>query len=165
MLPPTSDNLGEYGSAPTDSDECTLKAGCYRFPLDFTHKIPHVALWDLPGFDSEAFRSDTYFEHPEITLYAFDCLILVISERLKHSDRKLLEEAKEWNMPVILAVNQFDKSIEGEKHKQENDKQCRLTETEYEELIDYKVCQKKKRNTTKNSGTWCNRHILCISIY
>lgn len=160
MLPPISDAKGEYESAPIDCIECTQQARRYRFPPNFF--FPFVALWDLPGFDSEAFPTDTYFQNPHIMLYAFDCLILVVGARLKNSDLKLLEEAKQWNMPVLLVVNQCDRSIEGEKRKQIARGRRPLTEEEYREIMDNTV-QRIKTRIQEQINRPAEIDIYCVS--
>lgn len=104
--------------------------------------------------------SNGHLENPNITLYAFDGLILVCGERLKRSGLKLLDEAKQWDMPVLLVINQYDRSIEGEKRKEIALKNRSLTENKYRELLNTTIHRIRTRvqeqlNRSDEIGIFC----------
>lgn len=142
-LPPADKFTSETSSAPTDCFECTMEAQRYRFPLSF--RIPNIAIWDLPGYGTPAFPSGGYFENSNITLYAFDFLILICRSTLNEFDLQLLKECHQWKVPVAVLINQVDGAIEGEKQKEEAKKKASLTEAEYGKIVHDTVCRIKEK--------------------
>jgi GTP-binding protein EngB required for normal cell division len=94
----------EPDSATVGEIETTASVKSYWF-----RNNDYVVLWDLPGAGTTQHPSATYFE--DKALFAFDCLIIVSSERLLEVDIQIAVEATKRNVPVFFVRNKFDNSF------------------------------------------------------
>lgn len=65
--------------------------------------LKHLILYDLPGAGTTGHLSHTYF--CDKRLYVFDCLLLVMSERIRETDLAIAKLAEEMGTPVVYVRN------------------------------------------------------------
>eukprot|EP01133_Synstelium_polycarpum_P004095 gene4095-4775_t len=100
----------DSGAAPVGETETTSTTTPYPHP-----NYPHIVFWDLPGAGTNNHSANDYFEQK--CLYAFDCLIVVCSDRFMEIDLDIAYQAVQWGVPVFFVRNMFDKSLESRKRR------------------------------------------------
>ncbi len=71
--------------------------------------FPYIALWDLPGGGNMDYQSTTYFE--DQLLYAFDCLLLLMTDRFTEVDFHIINQACHFQIPIVLVITKVDREI------------------------------------------------------
>ncbi|KZT00044.1 uncharacterized protein LAESUDRAFT_576400 [Laetiporus sulphureus 93-53] len=87
---------GQDGAAPTGSTETTLEIG--RYP-DSNPDTPFV-WYDIPGAGTLTVPAAQYFN--DQGLYIFDCIIVVIGERITEIDIAIMQNASLYNIPTYI---------------------------------------------------------------
>ena len=100
------------GPAKIGQVECTKEYQKYVHP-----QCKHLVLWDLPGAGSVTHGGRTYFK--DKALYAFDCLIIVMADRLMHLDLHLINVASMYGLPTVLVRTKIDQDFEGKRRRVE----------------------------------------------
>ena len=105
-------------AAEIDIVECTDVVKGYPHP-----DLEHLVLYDLPGAGTTNQPAETYF--CDKRFYVFDCLFLVMSERIRQNDLVFAKFAQEMDTPVIFVRNKTKSDFETmqDKHKDKEDKE------------------------------------------
>lgn len=85
--------------------EGTVYIKKYIYP---TH--PHVALWDFPGAGSKRQPVENYFERNLI--YAFDCILILSSERFVQVDFDIAKKALDYKRPCAFVRTKADIALQ-----------------------------------------------------
>eukprot|EP01054_Gregarina_sp_Poly1_P003386 Gregarina_sp_Poly_1__3385@NODE_1978_length_2942_cov_217_412174_g1274_i0_p1_GENE_NODE_1978_length_2942_cov_217_412174_g1274_i0NODE_1978_length_2942_cov_217_412174_g1274_i0_p1_ORF_typecomplete_len347_score43_21IIGP/PF05049_13/7_6e50MMR_HSR1/PF01926_23/0_0004RsgA_GTPase/PF03193_16/0_0082RsgA_GTPase/PF03193_16/5_9e03FeoB_N/PF02421_18/0_024AIG1/PF04548_16/0_026Tropomyosin/PF00261_20/0_022Tropomyosin/PF00261_20/5_3e03Roc/PF08477_13/0_2Roc/PF08477_13/2_2e03Dynamin_N/PF00350_23/0_19ABC_tran/PF00005_27/8 len=97
---------GASGSAADGLVETTDKVRSYQDPVP-RFKI----LWfDFPGGGTLRVSGATYFLNQ--ALYVFDCVIVVIGDRILEDDISILQNSKSWNIPTFIVRSRADITIQ-----------------------------------------------------
>uniref|UniRef100_A0AC34RN46 IRG-type G domain-containing protein n=1 Tax=Panagrolaimus sp. JU765 TaxID=591449 RepID=A0AC34RN46_9BILA len=119
-------------AAKVDIVECTETVGRYPHPM-----LKHLILYDLPGAGTIEHPSHTYF--CDKRLYVFDCLLLVMSERIRETDLAIARLAQEMGTPVVFVRN-----------KALNDLNTMRQKTEFKNLEEKKLIELTMAKIKKN---------------
>jgi GTP-binding protein EngB required for normal cell division len=97
------------------SSQYAAKVGEVETTMGLPQKYPcpdkeFVVLWDLPGGGTKANPAANYFN--DKCCFAFDCLVIVTSNRFSEIDLEVARMAKEWSVPVFFVRNKSDADIE-----------------------------------------------------
>ncbi|OWA49942.1 putative Interferon-inducible GTPase 1 [Hypsibius exemplaris] len=84
-----------------DDRETTNVVTPYRHP-----NFAHVVLFDLPGGNTERHPSHGYFFQK--ACFAYDCIIVVITNRIQSTELDIIEQAIRWNIPWVLVRTRCD---------------------------------------------------------
>jgi len=95
-------------AAKVDEVECTAFVSSYPHP-----NYSHIVFWDLPGAGTVKHPSTTYFE--DKTLFAFDCLLVITSDRFTEIDLDIAKKAASWGVPVVFVRNKLDQAFASRK--------------------------------------------------
>ncbi|OQV14473.1 putative Interferon-inducible GTPase 1 [Hypsibius exemplaris] len=98
-LKPTDD-----GAATVGIDETTLTLQSYPDP-----RYPHIVYWDTPGCGTTSVPVKEYFTTQK--LFCFDCLLIIVGNRILESDLEIARAALDLNIPVFFVRSQSDKSL------------------------------------------------------
>jgi len=101
-------NDTDIEAAKVNEVECTADVSSYQYP-----HYPYVVLWDLPGAGTAKHPSATYFR--DKTLFAFDCLLVVTSDRFSEIDLDIAKNAAIWGVPVVFVRNKIDQALASRK--------------------------------------------------
>ena len=67
---------------------------------------PCIKFWDMPGAGTNAHPAKTYFM--DKALYAFDCVVVVISLRIGESDLDIVRQSLAQGLPVAFVRSKAD---------------------------------------------------------
>uniref|UniRef100_A0AC34QF89 IRG-type G domain-containing protein n=1 Tax=Panagrolaimus sp. JU765 TaxID=591449 RepID=A0AC34QF89_9BILA len=100
-------------AAPINIVECTNVVKRYPHP-----QLKHLVLYDLPGGGTTSNPFHTYF--CDKRLYVFDCLLLVMSQRILETDLAIAKLALEMGTPVVFIRNKAEESLKTIKRDPKN---------------------------------------------
>jgi GTP-binding protein EngB required for normal cell division len=96
---------GAAGAADVGITETTHETFRYDFPT-----VPHLKLWDLPGFGTERHPTRTYVR--DKSLFAFDAVLVLYSDRLLAGVVDIVREMDAAGVPVALVRTKADRAVE-----------------------------------------------------
>ena len=73
---------------------------------------PHMSLWDLPGCGTQSVDGHAYYT--TFNLQGYNLLVLVVADRFREEDLKIVEQALAWDTPIWIVANKADLSINRE---------------------------------------------------
>lgn len=91
--------------APEGADaETTGVVTQYEHPL-----LSHVRLFDLPGGNTDKHPAHGYFF--DKSCFSYDCVIVVITNRIQSIELDIIEQAVKWKVPWVLVRTRCDLSL------------------------------------------------------
>ena len=105
---------GDLGNASTGVTETTQSTTRY-LPAK-NSLLGNRGFWyDIPGSGSPDHPDKAYFNNHG--LYIFDCLIILVGNRIRNSDFELMKNCNDWDIPFYLVRSKSDQDIKGEYDK------------------------------------------------
>ena len=104
------------GAAEVGVTQTTMERTPYHHP-----KLPNVILWDLPGFNTEKFKRDTYLER--MKLNTFDAVIICGSVRFTEDDMWIAQETRNSKIPSYIVRTKIDQDVANDKDDHSNHKE------------------------------------------
>ena len=107
------------GAADVGVTQTTMEPTPYPHP-----RLRNVILWDMPGFNTEDFKRDTYLERMKFD--TFDAVIICSSERFKEDHMWIAQEARNSKKPFYIVRTKIDQDIANDKRENDDHNEKKL---------------------------------------